>query len=77
MPDPSPLAALEPSSAADDYLTRAEVGRRLRVSRQTVRQLALAGDLEEVMVAPRSPRITAASLRRHLERNRVTSPGAA
>lgn len=77
MAEPSLALDIHPAASTGDFLTRAEVARITRLSRQTVRQLAIAGDLEEVMVAPRSPRITAASLRRHLERHRTVNSGAA
>ena len=55
--------------ASDQLLSRAEVARRLDVSRRTVRRLVESGDLEEILVAPQSPRITPESFARHLERN--------
>jgi excisionase family DNA binding protein len=50
-------------------LERSEVAAQLHVSERTVRRLVDAGDLDEVRVAPQSPRITADSLERHLRRN--------
>ena len=59
----------EPVLAAGEMLERSEVAAQLHVSERTVRRLVDAGDLEEVRVAPQSPRITADSLARHLARN--------
>jgi excisionase family DNA binding protein len=76
VPDPvsAPQGAAFPhhgqaEPAPGDLLSRAEVARRLRVSEHTVARLAEAGDLEEIRVAPRSPRITPDSVERHLARN--------
>ena len=52
-------------------LSRDEVAERLHVSRRTVRRLAKAGQLDEIFVAPQSPRITPESVERHLARNLV------
>jgi excisionase family DNA binding protein len=59
----------EQASDLDGWLTRAEVARRLRVSEHTVARLAEAGDIEEVRVAPKSPRINPESVEQHLARN--------
>lgn len=68
----------EAPPAAARMLERSEVAAQLHVSERTVRRLVAAGDLEEIRVAPQSPRITADSLARHLARNsRQTAVSAA
>lgn len=65
----APQGAPFPHHGTAEWLTRAEVAEQLKVSTATVTRLAEAGELEEVFVSAKSPRITAASLARHLERN--------
>ena len=66
-------AELAPGSR---LLSRDEVAERLHVSRRTVRCLATARQLDEILVAPQSPRITPESVERHLERNLVLASAA-
>jgi excisionase family DNA binding protein len=61
-------AELTPSGR---LLSRDEVAEQLHVSRRTVRRLAKAGQLDEILVAPQSRRITPESVQRHLARNLV------
>jgi excisionase family DNA binding protein len=63
--------------AAPRMLERSEVAARLHISERTVRRLVAAGDLTEIRVAPHSPRITADSLERHLDKNRTMAGSAA
>lgn len=65
----APRGAPFPHHGTAEWLTRAEVAEMLRVSETTVARLAATGDLEEVRVAPKSPRITPESVERHLARN--------
>ena len=58
---------------AAPLLPPADVAQMLKVSRRTIRRLVAAGDLEEILVAPKSPRITPKSLAAHLARQRGRS----
>lgn len=71
MQDPvsAPRGAPSPPHRTAGWLTRAEVAEQLRVSETTVARLAATGDIEEVRVSPKSPRINPASVERHLARN--------
>jgi len=67
--DPAPRGAPSPHHGTAGWLTRAEVAERLRVSETTVARLAATGDIEEVRVSPKSPRISPDSVEAHLARN--------
>lgn len=69
----APRSAPFPHHRTARWLTRAEVAERLRVSETTVARLAATGDLEEVRMSPRSPRINPASVEQHLTRNGARS----
>jgi hypothetical protein len=58
-----------------DLRTRGEAALVFRTSARTIKRLAVEGKLDEVYIAPRSPRITAASIQRHLERIGALEPG--
>jgi excisionase family DNA binding protein len=53
-------------------LDRAEAAERLHISERTVRRLTAAGDLTEVRVSVRSPRIDEDSVERYIAERRVT-----
>jgi len=50
--------------------TRGAIALRLDTSERTVKRLADAGEIEEVYVAPRTPRIVEESVDRYVERLR-------
>ena len=58
-------------------LTRGETALRLRTSERTVKRLVQLGHLAEVRVAPRTPRITEASLHAYLEQIGAIEPAPA
>jgi excisionase family DNA binding protein len=62
-----------PDPLTGPLLDRGEAAERLHVSERTVQRLAAAGHLDEIRVSARSPRITEASVERHL---RNSGPGA-
>ena len=66
-----PDAAFPHRGEADPLLERAEAAERLRVSEATVRRLARAGHLTEVLVSDRSPRILESSVEAHIARRTV------
>jgi excisionase family DNA binding protein len=55
-----------PDPFTGPLLDRGEAAKRLHVSERTIRRLTAAGHLDEVRVSARTPRITVASVERHL-----------